>query len=67
MNIPELMSVAGFCNRYCIGRTSFYREVAAGRLRIRKFGSATRVTRADAEAWLASLPTRNGVLYGKDY
>lgn len=55
--ISELMTVADFCTRYSIGRTSFYREVAAKRLRIRKFGKATRVTRADAEAWVANLPT----------
>ncbi|KUR78807.1 hypothetical protein AQZ50_06585 [Novosphingobium sp. Fuku2-ISO-50] len=60
MDIPELMSVAGFCARYCIGRTSFYREVAAGRLRIRKFGTATRVARVDAETWADSLPIREG-------
>jgi hypothetical protein len=29
MDIPELMTVADFLARYSIGRTSFYREVAA--------------------------------------
>jgi hypothetical protein len=60
MENPELLSVGDFCTRYCIGRTSLYREVAAGRIRIRKFGSATRIARVDAEAWLSSLPTREG-------
>ena len=46
--IPELLTVADFCSRYSIGRTSLYREVNAGRLRLRKFGSATRIARKDA-------------------
>lgn len=60
MNLPELMTVADFLARYSIGRTSFYREVAASRIRIRKFGSATRIARTDAEQWAASLPVSNG-------
>ena len=58
--IPELMNVEKFMVLYSMGRTSFYREVKAGRLRICKIGTATRITRADAEAWAASLPTRGG-------
>lgn len=60
MDIPELMTVADFCARYSIGRTSAYREVAAKRLKLRKFGTATRIARADAEAWAESLPVREG-------
>ena len=58
--LPEMMTVATFCDRYSIGRTSLYREVNAGRLKLRKFGSATRIARSDAEAWAASLPTYGG-------
>lgn len=47
----ELLTVEDFLERYSIGRTTFYREVAAGRLRLRKMGSASRVAREDAEAW----------------
>lgn len=60
MDTPELMTVADFCARYSIGRTSLYREVNAGRLKLRKFGSATRIARADAEAWAANLPEYDG-------
>ena len=60
MDIPELMTVADFCARYSLGKTSAYREVAKGRLRLRKFGTATRIARTDAEAWAASLPVREG-------
>jgi hypothetical protein len=60
MEIPELMTVADFCVRYSIGKTSLYREVNAGRLKLRKFGAATRIARADAEAWADSLPKYQG-------
>lgn len=60
MDIPELMTVAEFLRRYSIGRTSFYREVAANRLKLRKFGSATRIARADAETWANGLPEKKG-------
>ena len=56
----ELMKVADFCERYSIGKTSLYREAAAGRLKLRKFGAATRIAREDAEAWAASLPVVEG-------
>lgn len=59
-NVPEMMTVADFLARYSIGKTSFYREVAANRIRIRKFGTATRIARRDAEAWAASLPVVGG-------
>ncbi len=52
----ELMTVADFCDRYRIGKTSLYREAAAGRIKLRKFGAATRIAREDADAWAASLP-----------
>ncbi len=57
---PELMTVAEFCDRYSIGKTSLYREVNAGRLKLRKFNTATRIAREDAEAWAASLPIYEG-------
>ena len=60
MDIPELMTVADFCARYSISKTSLYREVNAGRLKLRKFGSATRIARADAESWADNLPEYDG-------
>lgn len=59
-SIPELMTVADFCDRYSIGKTSLYREANAGRIKLRKFGTATRINRVDAEAWAASLPVSAG-------
>ncbi len=58
MDLPNLMTVADFLARYSVSRTSFYREAAkpGSLLKLRKFGAATRIARADAEAWAASLP-----------
>lgn len=60
METPQLLTVADFCARYSIGKTSLYREVNAGRLKLRKFGTATRIARADAEAWADALPFSEG-------
>ena len=56
MDMPEFLTVREFLRRYSLGRTTFYREAAAGRLRLRKLGTATRIARADAEVWADSLP-----------
>lgn len=58
IDVPELITVAEFCARYSIGTTSFYREAGkpGSMLKLRKFGTATRIARQDAEAWAASLP-----------
>ena len=56
----ELMTVGDFLSRYAISRTEFYRQVNAGRIRLTKLGTASRVARADADAWLASLPVQSG-------
>lgn len=55
-SLPELLTVNDFLQRFRIGRTSFYREVNKGSLRILKFGTATRIARVDAQAWVNSLP-----------
>lgn len=58
--MQELMTVGQFLSRYSISRTEFYRQVNSGRLRLTKLGTASRVARADADGWLASLPTSGG-------
>jgi hypothetical protein len=49
-------SITAFCERYGIGRTSTYEEIAAGRLRVVKAGKRTLVPADAAERWLTSLP-----------
>jgi excisionase family DNA binding protein len=58
-NAPEdegAYTVEEFCQRFGIGRTSFYDEVNEGRLTAKKRGSRTLIERAEARRWLASLP-----------
>jgi hypothetical protein len=45
-----------FLRNYKCGKTKAYEEINEGRLRALKIGRKTIVTRADADAWLASLP-----------
>jgi hypothetical protein len=49
-------SIAAFCERYGIGRTTAYGEIAAGRLQVVKAGKRTLVPTDAAESWLRSLP-----------
>jgi len=49
--IPTHFSVTGLCNFYGIARSSFYREVAAGRLTILKCAGRTLIEGAEAERW----------------
>jgi excisionase family DNA binding protein len=53
-------SIAEFLRIYAMGRTSLYRLVKAGQLRITKIGRASRIAKADAKAWADSLPTTGG-------
>ena len=56
----HLMTVADFLRVYSVSRTTFYREVAAGRIRLLKLGTASRIRTEDAERWAASLPIKEG-------
>ena len=53
-------TIPDFLRTYAIGRTTLYRLVEAGKLRITKIGRASRIARADAKAWADSLPTIGG-------
>lgn len=54
--VERLITVAEFKARYAISHSTFYREVSAGRIPIRKMGRCTRIAESDATAWFASLP-----------
>ena len=58
--LPGAITVNGFCNRYNIGRTTFYAEVKAGRIRPVKVGRKTLIPEPEAARWLASLPAAEG-------
>ncbi|RVK34299.1 DNA-binding protein [Sinorhizobium meliloti] len=50
------MTVAHFKELASISHSQFYREVKAGRLRVKKLGSKTLIARGDAQKWFESLP-----------
>ncbi len=56
----ELLSPSDFCRTYAVGRSTLYRLLAKpdNPLRLIKIGRASRISRADAEAWLASLQSK---------
>lgn len=48
--IPE------FAAEHRVGRSTVYREIKAGRLRVKKVGRSTLISAEDAAAWRESLP-----------
>lgn len=69
-NLPEPLadSVDMAAFRLGICRAQLYREVNAGRLRVRKLGRRTLVPRIEQARWLAALPeyTANDSIEGGD-
>jgi excisionase family DNA binding protein len=57
---PRAFAIREFCQRYSVGRTRAYQEIAAGRLRAVKVGRRTLIAHDAAEAWLAALPELSG-------
>ncbi len=53
-------TISEFLDAYPMGRSSLYRLVNTGKLRLTKFGRASRIAKADALAWAATLPTVGG-------
>ena len=51
------LSIETFCRWASIGRTVAYREIAEGRLQVRKLGRRTLIPVAEAERWLNALPS----------
>lgn len=54
--IPELLTIQDFVERFRVSRTTTYRLLALGKLQARKVGRRTMIARADAETWLEALP-----------
>lgn len=57
MESIRALSIAEFCKRYGVGRSSAYEEIKSGRLEARKVGARTLITFEAAENWLGQLPT----------
>lgn len=46
-----------FLAEYPMGRSSLYRLVKDGKIRLTKFGRSSRIAKADAKSWSDGLPT----------
>jgi excisionase family DNA binding protein len=57
----QVLTIEQFAADYGIGRTRAYAEIAAGRLRVMKFGRNTRIARVDADAWLQARRQDGGL------
>ena len=57
---PAVITVAGFCAATTLGRTKFYTEVAASRIRILKAGRRTLVPYTEIQAYLELLAGNRG-------
>jgi excisionase family DNA binding protein len=53
--VDKLLTIKEFCERNGIGRSTAYRENAAGRLPFRKIGRSTRIAQSDAQKWQEEL------------
>jgi len=54
--MAKLLTVAEFKETYRVSHSTFYRQVAEGRLRTIKIGRATRISQEEAERWASELP-----------
>lgn len=54
---PICFTVNEFLTWSRISRQTFYREVAAGNIVVRKLGKRTLIDREEAERWFNALPT----------
>jgi len=57
MSDTAAISIDQFCVQFNLGRTSAYKEIAAGRLKARKIGSRTVLLADDVKAWRDALPS----------
>lgn len=57
---PKFLTLAQFCQRYQVSRSSAYRAHHQGGFSIIKWGRSSRIAFDEAEAWAASLPTMGG-------
>jgi hypothetical protein len=55
MELKQLLTITDFTAQYSLSRTSLYREVMAGRLRLTKVGRRSFIAIEDAQTWLQNL------------
>lgn len=56
----RFLTLAQFSQRYQVSRSTIYRLAHRGAFRIVKFGSSSRISMDQAEAWASALPMWGG-------
>ena len=57
---PNAYTVAQFCAKYKVHRSTFYRNLKRGLMPpVIKIGSSTRILREDEEAWIESAKAKS--------
>jgi excisionase family DNA binding protein len=51
------LTVNEFCTMIGIGRSTFYKAVAAGHLQVRKYGKRTLITREEMKRFVENMPS----------
>jgi hypothetical protein len=52
---PVAYFISEFCTKFVISKSSFYREIRAGRLTMYKRGKRSMIERVEAERWYAAI------------
>ena len=52
------LTVNEFCGMIGIGRSTFYKAVAAGHLQVRKYGKRTFITQEEMKRFVEQMPSR---------
>ena len=55
VHMEKFWTIREFCERSGVGRSTVYRENAAGRLRFTKIGRSTRIAESDGQKWQEDL------------
>ncbi|WP_265528779.1 helix-turn-helix domain-containing protein [Sphingomicrobium marinum] len=58
--MTEYVSIKQVCERYSVSRSTVYRWRDRGHIAFTKFGNTVRISVAEVEDWVASLPESGG-------
>lgn len=59
--MDQLLQINQVCNLFQISRSTIYRAVRRGEIKIHKIGKASRVRESELANWLNSFPIKGGI------
>jgi predicted DNA-binding protein YlxM (UPF0122 family) len=57
---PFAWSIAGFCERFNVGRSTVYAEIKRGEIAVNNVGDRTLITDQEGRRWLSTKEVRKG-------